>query len=127
MKKNCFLYIVFFGTIIIGSAIYFFQNHFSELFFDEGKKIVVNQIEKNWDKELNYVKSSFEKDSVRTLVKEFVMQFKNAEVFLSTSSAAEDFAEAVSSSFDDSLITASELKVLSDLFLKVKNEKLKSD
>jgi hypothetical protein len=127
MKKNCFLYTVFLGTIIIGSAIYFFQNHFSEIFFEEGKKIVVNQIEKNWDKDLNYVKNSIEKDSVRTLVKEFVVQFKNAEEFLSTSSTAEDFAEAISSSFDDSLITANELKVLSDLFLKVKNEKLKSD
>lgn len=127
MKKNCFLYIVFFGTIIIGSAIYFFQNHFYELFFEEGKKIVVSQIEKNWDKDLNYVKNSIEKDSVRALVKEFVINFKDIDELLLTSGTAEDFAEAVSSSFDDSLITANELKVLSDLFLKVKNEKFKND
>ncbi len=127
MKKNCFLYIVFFSTIIIGSAIYFFQNHFSELFFEEGKEFVLSEIEKNWDTELSYVKSTIEKDSVRTLVREFVMQFKEADDFLLTSGSGKDFAASVSSAFDDSLITASELKALSDLFLKVKNEKLKSN
>jgi hypothetical protein len=127
MKKNCFLYTVFLGTIVLGSAIYFFQNHFSELFFEEGKKIVVSQIEKNWDRDLNYVKNSIEKDSLRTLVKEFIMKFKDADELILTSSNAEDFVETVSSSFDDSLITPNELKMLSDLFLKVKNEKFKSD
>ena len=127
MKKNCFLYIVFFGTVILGSAIYFFQNHFSDLFFDEGKKVALNEIENNWNRDLNYVKNSFEKDSVRILVKNFLTQFENVEDFVSNSAAAEKFAEAVSLSFDDSLVSSSELKVLSDLLLKVKNEKFKSD
>lgn len=127
MKKNCFLYTVFFGTIIIGAAIYFFQNHFSDLFLEEGKKIILSEIDKNWDKDYTYVRNSAEKDSVRSLVKEFVMQFKDVDDFLSTTTVDEEFVEAISSSFDDSLVTKNELKMLSDLFLKVKNEKLKSN
>jgi vacuolar-type H+-ATPase subunit E/Vma4 len=127
MKKNCFIYTVIFGTILIGSSIYIFNNYFSELFLEEGKKIVVSEIENNWKKELAYVKNSSEKDSLRILIKEFVMQFDEPSNFLLSSQVDEIFVESIAQSFDDSLITKKELKWISDLFLKVKNEKHKSN
>jgi hypothetical protein len=127
MKKNCFIYTVIFGTILIGSSIYIFNNYFSELFLEEGKKIVVSEIENNWKKELAYVKNSGEKDSLRILIKEFVMQFDEPSNFLLSSQVDEIFVESIAQSFDDSLITKKELKWISDLFLKVKNEKHKSN
>ncbi|MBT8378584.1 MAG: hypothetical protein KJN64_05095 [Ignavibacteria bacterium] len=127
MKKNCFLYVVFFGTIIIGSAIYLFENHFSDLFFEEGKKIIVGEIEKEWKKDFSYVQNSSEKDSLRILVKEFVLLFEDLDDIMLESDKINNLAEDVSSSFEDSIITQDEIKLLSDLFLKVKNEKLKSN
>jgi hypothetical protein len=117
---------VFFGTVIIGSAIYFLQNHFYDFFFEEGKEIFISEIEKEWDEDLNYVKSTTEKDSLRILVKEFILLFRDFDDIISATGTDEKFAEAVSISFEDSLITEDEIKMLSDLFLKVKNEKLKS-
>jgi hypothetical protein len=44
MKKNCFIYTVIFGTILIGSSIYIFNNYFSELFLEEGKKSLLARL-----------------------------------------------------------------------------------
>jgi hypothetical protein len=55
------------------------------------------------------------------------MQFDEPSNFLLSSQVDEIFVESIAQSFDDSLITKKELKWISDLFLKVKNEKHKSN
>ncbi len=127
MKKNCFIYTVILGTILIASIIYLVENYFSEIFLEEGKKFAITEIENNWGNELAYVKNSDEKDSLKTLIKEFVMQFNEPENFLLSSQTDENFVENIAQSFEDSLITKEEIKILSALLMKVKNEKLKSN
>jgi hypothetical protein len=73
------------------------------------------------------VKNSNEKDSLKVLIKEFVSQFNEPENFLLTSSFDQNFVESIAESLEDSLITEIEIKKISDLLLKVKNEKLESN
>jgi len=127
MKKNCFIYVVFSGTILIASAIYLIENNFSELFLSEGKNFIITELETDWDEELAYVTNSVQKDSLKTLVKEFIFQYKQFGDITETSQAKDIFTKSIISSFEDSIITSQEIADITELLLKVKNEKHKSN
>ena len=127
MKKNCFIYSVILGTVMLAALIYLIENQFSDLFLDEGKKFIIKEIESDWNKNLAYVKNSEEKDSLRILLKEFILQFNKPGDFIIPSEANNDFISSAMEAFEDSLVTTDEIKVITELFLKVKNEELQSD
>lgn len=123
MKRNCFIYTVIIGTILIASAIYLIENNFSEMFLDEGKKIIISEIEADWNEDLAFVANSEQKDSLKSIIKEFIFQVKGFGDLTESSQAKDDFTESIVKSFKDSLITKEEIADITELLLKVKNEK----
>jgi hypothetical protein len=119
--------VVFFGTIFIASAIYLFENHFSELFLNEGKNYIITELETDWDEELSYVADSVQKDSLKTLIKEFILHYKEFGDIIETSQSEDTFTKSIINAFKDSIITSQEIADVTELLLKVKNEKHKSN
>lgn len=126
MKRGCFIKTVVIGTILLAVAIYLIKYQFKDFFLEKGKTLVMNEIEDNWDEDLSYVRTSPEKDSLKTLLKEFVLQLKKEEEILEPSEQSKKLMEDVVKSFEDSLISSDELKKITELFRSLRNEEPKS-
>ena len=72
MKKGCFIKIIIVLTIIIAAILYILQNHLDDVVINPGKKLISDLIVGGIDDELNYIKETPEKDSLRFLLKEYL-------------------------------------------------------
>ena len=72
MKKGCFIKIIIVLTIIIAAILYILQNHLDDVVINPGKKLISDLIVGGIDDELNYIRETPEKDSLRFLLKEYL-------------------------------------------------------
>lgn len=125
MKKSCFLQIVIIGTIIIAAVIYIVETKFDEWFLEPGKKLVMNEIVKNWDVDMAYIRDTQEKDSLKSLLIFYVDNFQS----LGDVAQIED--SGIMNEYDriieDSIITDREIAKITSLINKELNEKSKSN
>lgn len=125
MKKSCFLQIVVIGTIIIAAVIYIVETKFDEWFLEPGKKLVMNEIVKNWDVDMAYIRDTQEKDSLKSLLIFYVDNFQS----LGDVAQIED--SGIMNEYDriieDSIITDREIAKITSLINKELNEKSKSN
>jgi tRNA C32,U32 (ribose-2'-O)-methylase TrmJ len=114
MKKGCFIQIIIVLTIVTAAVLYIVNNKFDEIIFNPGKSLIVNQI----TKDLNYVKETPEKDSLRSLITSYI---KNLKSFKSISKKPiERFVDSLKIALKDSIINKREYKNLSKI-LRSKN------
>jgi len=72
MKKGCFIKIIIVLTIIIAAILYILQNHLDDVVINPGKKLISDLIVGGIDDELNCIRETPEKDSLRFLLKEYL-------------------------------------------------------
>lgn len=125
IKKGCFIQSVVVLTILVAVIVYLIQNKFDDWVIGPGKKLVLNEIAKNWDTETAYIKESSEKDSLKSLLNYYLKNIKTAKevVNLDKDKFFIEFSDAV----EDSLISEKEISELTQLLKKEENEKSKSN
>lgn len=117
MKKGCFIKSVAILTILIAAFIYIIEYKLEDWFFEPGKKLVVEGVLNNWDKEANYIKDSPQKDSLKLIVKEYIEDIKSIKEVVNLEE--ENFFKFFKTAIEDSIITDYELSQLT-LLLKEK-------
>jgi hypothetical protein len=124
MKKGCFIQAVVLATILIAAAIYIIQYKLEDWLVKPGKRILFNEIIRNWDNEFDYVSDSVPKDSLKSIIIYYFENIKSLEevVNLDEGKILEEFNLAI----EDSLITNEEVSKLTLLLKKDQYEKSKS-
>jgi hypothetical protein len=125
MKKGCFIQSVVVVTILIAAIVYIVRYKLEDWLVEPGKKIIIGEVSKNWDKEIAYVKESPEKDSLKSLMKYYLENIKTKEdvVNLDQDIFLSEFKLAI----EDSLISDNEISNLTLLMKKEQYEKSKSN
>ncbi len=126
MKKGCFLKIIITLTIFIAAVLYIVENHFDDFIKKPGEKIIKDLVFKDVNREMEFVKNSPEKDSLKVLINNFVYNKIHKEHRLN-SGEIEDIIDSVEEVLKDSTISKVELKNLESIFKKEINEGPKKD
>jgi hypothetical protein len=113
LKKSCFLKIIIIFTIVLAAGLYLIQNKFDELFLTSGKELAISVIEEGWKNDLDFVKETHEKDSLKTMLKHFISNMKSSKNF--TTKKTEFLIDYLAAAFDDSLVDADELSQIYNL------------
>lgn len=125
MKKGCFIQSVIIVTILIAAIVYIVKYKLEDWLVKPGKKLILSEVSKNWEKEAAYIKESVEKDSLKSLMKYYLENIKTKEdvVNLEQDIFFSEFKLAI----EDSLITDNEISNLTLLMKKEQYEKSKSN
>ena len=125
MKKSCFIQSIVIITIFVAAAIYIIQYKLDDWLVKPGKKLILSQVSKNWEKETAYIKESLEKDSLKFLLQYYLENIKTMEdvVNLEPDIFLSEFELAI----EDSLITENEISNLTLLMKEEQYEKSKSN
>ncbi|NWF88604.1 MAG: hypothetical protein HXY50_03985 [Ignavibacteriaceae bacterium] len=113
MKKGCFITSIMIVTIIVGTVLYIFQNHFDNLILTPGKKIITGLVKGELNKTLEQVKDSPEKEELIGKIKEFSENPKVLKML--NEDDINSFVEEIKSAVKDSIIDKSELEEISQL------------
>jgi len=121
LKKSCFLKFIIIFTITLAAILYLVQNKFDELFLEPGKEIILTAIEDSWNTELEYVKDSIEKDSLKSLLRFYVSGIQSSDYL--SDKRTETVINYLEQTFQDSLIDTEELSHINKLIkYALKNE-----
>jgi|YelNatPaOPRAMG01_1025707.scaffolds.fasta_scaffold00174_34 hypothetical protein len=112
MKKGCFVKIIVLLTILTAVVLYLINNKFDNLVFNPGKKILINQI----NRDLEFVKDSPQKDSLKLLINNYIMEIKNINSVYGKQINL--FADSLKVALKDSIIDEREYKKLSVMLNK---------
>jgi len=125
MKKSCFIQSIVIITIFVAAAIYIIQYKLDDWLVKPGKKIILSEVSKNWEKETAYIKESLEKDSLKFLMQYYLENIKTMEDVVNLEQ--DIFLIEFNIAIEDSLITANEISNLTLLMKKEQYEKSKSN
>ncbi len=122
MKKGCFVQTIIILTIVTAAVLYIVNNKFNEVIFNPSKSLIINQI----NKDLNYIKESPEKDSLKVLISNYI---KNLKSFKNISDQPIGrFVDSLKVALSDSVIDKREYKNLSKILKsKYHHERPKKD
>lgn len=112
MKKGCFVKIIVLLTILTAVVLYLINNKFDNIVFNPGKKILINQI----NRDLEFVKDSPQKDSLKLLINNYIMEIKNINSV--SGKQINLFADSLKVALKDSIIDEREYKKLSEMLNK---------
>ena len=126
MKKGCFLKIIIILTILIAAILYVVENHFDDFIRKPGEKIIKDLVFKDVNREMEYVKNSPEKDSLKVMINSFIYNKIHKEHSLNTGEI-EDIVDSVKEVLKDSAISPAELENLKLIFMKEVNERPKKN
>jgi len=119
MKKGCFITAVVVFTILLGTALYIFQNHFDDLVVNPGKKWLAGFVKDELDAKLISVIDSPEKTELKKLISDYS---ENTEALKKlTEKDINKLITAVESAMSDSIIQKLELEEIS-LIIKSKSK-----
>ena len=113
MKKGCFLKFIVIFTILVAVILYIVQNKFDEFFVKPGKKILLSLLNDKWDEELSYVKENEEKDALKKLINDYLMQINSRDDLSDDKTAA--IIEQLGITVKDSLVDVTELKKMQEI------------
>jgi len=125
MKKSCFIQSIAIITIFVAAAIYIIQYKLDDWLVKPGKKLILSQVSKNWEKETAYIKESLEKDSLKFLMQYYLENIKTMEDVVNLEQ--DIFLIEFNIAIEDSLITANEISNLTLLMKEEQYEKSKSN
>ena len=121
MKKGCFLKIIIILTIFIAAILYIVENHFDDFIRKPGEKIIKDLVFKDVNREMEFVRNSPEKDSLKVLINNFIYDKIHKEHKLNTKEI-ENMVDSVKEVLKDSTISPAELENLTSIFKKEINE-----
>jgi len=122
MKKGCFIQSIILLTIITAAILYIVNHKFNEIIFNPSKGLIVSQI----TKDLNYVKDSPEKDSLRVLVADYINNLKSIKNL--SEQPIGNFVDSLKLALKDSIIDKNEYIHLSKILKsKIYHERPKKD
>ena len=125
MKKGCFIQSVIIATILVGAAVYIIKYKLNDWIVKPGKKLIISEVEKNWESETAFIKKSVEKDSLKSLMNYYLHNIKTMEDVVNLD---EDiFHIEFESIIKDSLVTQNELSKLTQILKKEENENSESN
>lgn len=125
MKKSCFIQVVIIVTILVAAAIYIIQYKLDDWFINPAKKILVSEVDKNWDNEVKHIEESVQKDSLRSLMIYYIKNVKSMEEVVNLDE--ENFIKEFGVVIEDSIITDEEISQLTLLLKKEEYEKSESN
>ncbi len=125
MKKSCFIQSIVIITIFVAAAIYIIQYKLDDWLIKPGKKLILSQVSKNWEKETAYIKESLEKDSLKFLLQYYLENIKTMEDVVNLEQ--DIFLSEFNIAIEDSLITDNEISNLTLLMKEEQYEKSKSN
>jgi hypothetical protein len=106
MKKGCFLRAIIIITILTAVILYLVSHRFNEVVMNPGKSLIISQI----NRDLEYVKDSPGKDSLKLLIKDYILGIKKVDN-ISDESIGE-FIDTLKIALRDSIIDEREYKSL---------------
>lgn len=113
MKRGCFITVIVVITIIVGTVLYIFQNHFDNLILNPGKKIIAGIVNDEISKKMKSVKESSAKTEMMAAIKSFS---ENSKILkLISEDDVKEIVEEIKAAAADSVIDESELKEISQL------------
>jgi hypothetical protein len=113
MKKGCFITVIVVFTILVGAALYIFQNHFDDFVLNPGKKLLAGFVKNKLEKKLESVVESQEKTELKELIKyysentEAVKKLKKEDI--------DRIISKIESAIADSIIQKNELEEIKQL------------
>ena len=113
MKKGCFLKFIIIFTIFIAVILYIVQNKFGEFFVKPGKQVLLSLLNDKWDEELSYVQDNKEKDALKKLINDYLMQIKTRDDLSDDKTAA--LIEQLGITVKDSVVDIIELKKMQEI------------
>lgn len=117
MKKGCFITAIVVFTILLGVALYIFQNHFYTLVLNPGKKLVAGFVKDELEQKLEFVVDSPEKTELKKMIKEYSTDTEALKMLKEKD--IDRIVTTIESAMSDSVIQKSELKEIS-LIIKSK-------
>jgi hypothetical protein len=119
MKKGCFITGIVVFTILLGAALYIFQNHFDSLVLNPGKKLLAGFIKNELEEKLLAVADSPEKAELQKLIDKLS---KDTEALKKIKEKDIDgLIKTIESTIEDSIIKKSELEEIK-LIIKSKEK-----
>ena len=115
MKKGCFVKTIIFLTVITAVLLYLINHKFSALITNPGKDFLISQM----NKEMRFVRSSPEKDSLKNLITVYVKKMKSLDKV--SEHQIGDFADSLKIALKDSVINESEYKNLYHILNRKEN------
>lgn len=113
MKKGCFITAVVVTTILVGAALYIFQNHFESLVLNPGKKFLAGFVKDELEKKMAFVYESPEKRKLKKLIKNYS---ENTDIIKKLKEKDVDsIVNRIDLAISDSVIQKSELDEISQL------------
>jgi len=117
VKKGCFVKIIIVLTVIVAAALFLIQNYGDELIFKPGEKFIKSLVFKDVTRQLEYVRETPEKDSLKALLDNFIhARVRNKEEIKINSEEIESLVDSVEIFLKDSLITDNEIEKVKRLF-----------
>ena len=117
MKKGCFIKSIIVITILTAVIVYIVKYKFDDFILKPGKELLSGVIIDEWVKEIDVVKDSPEKDSLKSMVSKLISEIESKEVLFDDN--FKSIMSVVSASVQDSIIEISELNYISE---KIKKE-----
>jgi len=116
MKKGCFVKSIIILTIVVAVIAYIVRHRFNELILIPGRYFISKGLNENVD----YLKPSPEKDSLKVLIRDYVTGLKNLNK--TSSKTIEAFADSLKFILRDSVISQDELQQVKEI-IKRQTEK----
>ena len=120
MKPGCFLKSIIVLTIIVAAIAYIVQ-YKSGLFFNKGKKIFTEAFLNDWDVNFDHVKDSRAKSELKDSLKLYLDSLKLDNI--PAQKEIGKIMKMVQEAAADSIITNTELKVISNNLRSIENER----
>ncbi len=125
-KKGCFLKIIISLTIIVAAILYIVQNHLDDVVINPAKKVISNFIVSGVGNQLNYIKETPEKDSLRVLLKDYLKDKMSKTKSVNTEDL-DWLIDSIKVVVTDSLITKDDLNKIKELINLKDYEKSKKN
>jgi hypothetical protein len=126
MKKGCFIKIIIALTIVVAVILYILQNHLDDLIINPGKKLISDLIVSGVDNELNYIKETPEKDTLRFILKDYLKN-KITETKEISDEDVDWLIDSLKVFVTDSIITQNDLSRIKELINIKGYERSKKD
>ncbi len=120
MKPGCFIKSIIVLTIIVAAIAYIIQ-HKSGLLFNNGKKMLTEVFLNDWDQSFAYVKNTPEKNELKDSLKTFLENIKIQNI--PADKELNRIIKMVQNAAADSVISDSELELISNNLKSIKNER----
>lgn len=117
MKKGCFITTIAVATIVVGTALYLFQNHFDTIILP-GKKMIAQLVKKDLEQKLEFVIESPEKNELKKILTAYAEDTEALKKLKEND--VNKIIGLIESAVSDSMISKSEIENISQLLKLVK-------